>query len=124
MFKPSDRPHGGQTRIVSAFALTLALAAMLAPKIATAGVSTLEAGPVAASSPKPGPRSTGTWQIRCWQDGRLLFEENGISLPDGGQYSTAITGTDRQGHPVYVAETRNATCLIRQAVADRGAWPR
>jgi hypothetical protein len=26
-----------------------------------------------------------------------------------------LSGTDRSGKPMYVAETRNATCLIRQA---------
>jgi hypothetical protein len=114
MYKPAER----------AAALTLALAAMLAPTLAAAGVSTLEAGPAAAPGAKPAPRTAGPWQIRCWQEGRLLFEENGISLPDATQYSAVIAGADRQGRPVYVAETRNATCLIRQAVADRGAWPR
>ena len=118
MYKPSDRAAA------VAPALALTLATMLASTIAAAGVSTLEAGPVAASAPKAAARAAGPWQIRCWQDGRLLFEENGISLPDGAQYPTLITGTDRQGRPVYVAETRNATCLIRQAVADRSAWPR
>ncbi|MEP6873379.1 MAG: hypothetical protein ABI887_03370 [Burkholderiales bacterium] len=114
MYKPSDRLR----------ARAIALAALLTSTIAVAGVSTLEAGPVAASAPKAAARSAGPWQIRCWQDGRLLFEENGISLPDGAQYPTLIAGTDRQGRPVYVAETRNATCLIRHAVADRGTWPR
>ena len=113
MYKPSDR----------AAALALALAALLAPTIAAAGVSTLDTGPAAAPGAKPAPRAAGPWQIRCWQDGRLLFEENGISLPDAAQYPAVIAGADRLGRPVYVAETRNATCLIRQAVVDRGVWP-
>jgi hypothetical protein len=104
--------------------LALALAAMLTTTIVAAGVSTLEAGPRVPSSPKPAERATGPWQIRCWQDGRLLFEENGVSLPDNAVYPTLITAADRQGRPVFVAETRNATCLIRPAVVDRGAWPR
>jgi hypothetical protein len=117
MYKP------GKRAAAFAPALALTLAAMLAPTIASAGVA-LDAGPAQAAGAKPAPHAAGPWQIRCWQDGRLLFEENGISLPDGAQYPTVITGADRQGRPVYVAETRNATCLIRQAVADRGAWPR
>ena len=114
MYKPSDRVR----------AHAIALGALLASTIAFAGVSTLEVGPSAAPAPKSAQRATGTWQIRCWQDGRLLFEENGVNLPDTAQYPTLIAGADRQGRPVYVAETRNATCLIRPAVADRGAWPR
>lgn len=118
MYKPSDRA------VARTPVLALALAAMLAPTITTAGISTLEAGPLVTPSPKPAPRAAGPWQIRCWQDGRLLFEENGVSLPDHAEYPTLMTGADRQGRPLFVAETRNATCLIRPAVLDRGAWPR
>ena len=114
MYKPSDRVR----------AHAIALGALLASTIAFAGVSTLEARPSVAPAPQAAQRAAGPWQIRCWQDGRLLFEENGVSLPDTAQYPTLIAGADRQGRPVYVAETRNATCLIRPAVADRGAWPR
>ena len=114
MYKPSDRVRDH----------AIALGALLASTIAVAGVSNLDAGPLAASAPKATLRFTGSWQIRCWQDGRLLFEENGVSLPDTSQYPTLIAGADRQGRPVYLAETRNATCLIRPAAADRGAWPR
>jgi hypothetical protein len=116
MYKPAKR--------AAAITLALTLAALLAPALAAAGVSTLDTSPAAAPGVKPAPRTAGPWQIRCWQEGRLLFEENGISLPDATQYSAVIAGADRQGRPVYVAETRNATCLIRHAVADRGAWPR
>lgn len=126
MYKPSDRAFArALARAFARFpALALALAAMLTPTIVAAGVSTLEAGPLVTPSPKPLPRAAGPWQIRCWQDGRLLFEENGVSLPDNAQYPTLITGGDRQGRPLFVAETRNATCLIRPAVVDRGVWPR
>ncbi|MEO8806560.1 MAG: hypothetical protein ABI433_10775 [Burkholderiaceae bacterium] len=114
MYKPSDLVR----------ARAVAEGALLASTLALAGVSPLEAGTSAAPAPKAEQRATGPWQIRCWQDGRLLFEENGVSLPDSAQYPTLIAGADRQGWPVYVAETRNATCLMRQTAADRGAWPR
>lgn len=116
MYKPSDRVR----------AHAIALGALLASTIAFAGVSSLDTtgGPSAAPAPKAALRATGPWQIRCWQDGRLLFEENGVSLPDAAQYPTLVAGADRHGRPLYVAETRNATCLIRQAVADRSTWPR
>lgn len=71
MYKPSDRAFARAfTRLPA-----LALAAMLMPMTAAAGVSTVEAGPLVT-------------------------------------------------RPLFVAETRNATCLIRPAVLDRGAWPR
>lgn len=113
MFKPSDPRPGRSSRAL----IGVLLAALLAPPLAAAGVSTL-------ASPAEPPRHSGDFQIRCWQDGRLLFEQNGVSLPDRSQYSVQLAGSDRQGRPVYVAETRNATCLIRQAVPEHGAWPR
>lgn len=60
--------------------------------------------------------------MRCWQQGRLLFEENLAALPaDGTRYTLKISGTDRDGRPVYVAETGNATCLIRNLADARRA---
>jgi hypothetical protein len=58
--------------------------------------------------------------MRCWQHGRLLFEQDLLELPtDGARYTLKVSGSDRNGRPVYVAETSNATCLIR-SVADYG----
>jgi len=116
MFKPSDRQRAGMTEFLG----VVLAATLLTPVVALAGVSTLDPAPAA----KPAPHPPTLVQIRCWQEGRLLFEENGVNLPEGSQYGTLVAGTDRQGRPVYLAETRNATCLIRQAVPERAVWPR
>jgi hypothetical protein len=122
MFKPSN-PAGHRGRCFAALALWVPLWALAgvttqpASKEAPAGV----AAPAATAAPAA-PKS-GAYQVRCWQHGRLLFEENHISLPaDAAQYSLKVSGTDRKGQPIYVAETKNATCLIRQA-SDERAWP-
>jgi len=89
-------------------------------------------GGVAASAPRltpmrpqaaePQATVAGLYQIRCWQHGRLLFEDR-ITLPaDAAAYGIRMSGTDRNGKPMYVAETRNATCLVRIA-ADERYWP-
>lgn len=117
MFKPSKGAAPYRRRFV---ALVLG-----APLCALAGVATTPAPkeqarttPVAAATAQ-----TGAYQVRCWQHGRLLFEENHVSLPaDAARFSLKVSGTDRNGHPIYVAETHNATCLIRQA-SDERAWP-
>ena len=61
-----------------------------------------------------GVKTGGTYRIRCWQYGRLLFEENGVTLPlDASQYAQKLRGLDRQGAPLVVADTKNATCLVQ-----------
>jgi len=98
MSKPSDA-----RRVLAALAL-------LVPVLAVGGIVGAPALPAASEPPPPAP---GTYQIRCWQHGRLLFEDR-ISLPaDAAAYSIRLSGTDRYGKPMYVAETRNATCLVR-----------
>jgi hypothetical protein len=102
MSKPNDR-----RRLLAALVL-------LAPLLAV-GAVTIGAPPPARPAGSEPPPTPGLYQIRCWQHGRLLFEDR-ITLPDdGAAYGIRLSGTDRSGKPMYVAETRNATCLIRQA---------
>ena len=93
----------------------LAAAALLAPLLAVGGIVGAPERPGAA---EPAPPAPGLYQIRCWQHGRLVFEDR-ITLPaDAAAYSIRLSGTDRYGKPMYVAETRNATCLVRQMVPE------
>lgn len=127
MFKAADAARAGARQRMVAAAL-----ACLAPLGALAGISggnSNEAakapGVTAANSgDKSAKAAPGSYQIRCWQDGRLLFEENHVTLPaDSARYGIKVTGNDRNGNPLYVADTRNATCLIRAVEHDR-ARPR
>ena len=74
----------------------------------------------------PAPeKSSGApnYQIRCWQYGRLLFEENHVGLsPDWTRYTLKIQGKDRDTNGLFVAETNNATCLIR-AMGEKARSP-
>lgn len=55
--------------------------------------------------------TSDTHLLRCWQFGRLLFEEVVRTLPEeGSRYRMESHST---GRPVVVFETRNATCLLR-----------
>ncbi|MEP7297440.1 MAG: hypothetical protein ABI702_14725 [Burkholderiales bacterium] len=100
MFKPSD----------------LAALLIAVPLAAVAGVTGV--GPT-ASSVATLPADAAGYQIRCWQNGSLLFEETLAALPEPSQYGLRLGGRDRAGHPVYVADTQNATCLIRRASVER-----
>lgn len=117
MFKLADPLATLPLSLVAAAAVAAAAApALLLPPAAQAGITTAEA-------PEP-LRAQGQYQIRCWQQGRLLFEENHISLPaDSAKYGIKMNGTDRHGKPIYVADTANATCLIG-SVEDERVWPR
>ena len=124
MFKPSRAMLAPQCGLAGGFVMRLAGLALWAPICALAGVTTT-GSPEAAKPPatEKVTKATGSYQIRCWQFGRLLFEENHIALPaDNAQYGVKMAGTDRKGRPIFVAETKNATCLIRSAVDER-AWP-
>ncbi|HJV95903.1 MAG TPA: hypothetical protein VJ608_07690 [Albitalea sp.] len=105
--------------------LRLAQIALWLPICAVAGITTTDSTPPAKPpvvAEKPA-KPAAAYQIRCWQYGRLLFEENHVMLPaDSAKYGVKMAGTDRKGQPIYVAETNNATCLIRGAVDDP-AWP-
>jgi hypothetical protein len=113
MFKPADLSPAGTRRRLGAATIGL----LVLPLAALAGITTAEA-PELLKGP-------GTYQIRCWQQGRLLFEENHVSLPaDSARYGLKMAGADRNGKPVYVADTSNATCLIRSVDDERATWPR
>jgi hypothetical protein len=131
MFKPSDTCSPLRLVVV----LTLLSPLMAWPIVTTiegtgpaeASDSTELAAPAASlrrpQAPVAPAKVAGGYQIRCWQYGRLLFEENHVALPDMARYGLRIGGTDATGRPLYVADTQHATCLIRAAVEER-AWPR
>lgn len=69
------------------------------------------AAPSAGSAPPQPPR----YHLRCWQNGRLLFEQAVASLPaeSGAGRGTRLQSKDGSHEPVIVYETRNATCMAR-----------
>ncbi|MFN0303140.1 MAG: hypothetical protein ACKVQU_22605 [Burkholderiales bacterium] len=87
---------------------------LFVPTAGTAGVTAGESGEVTVV-PAPDKVDKGQqYQIRCWQFGRLLFEENHVGLPpDWTRYTLKVQGKDRDANGLFVAETSNATCLIR-----------
>jgi hypothetical protein len=109
----------------------LALAAVLAATVA--GVLLLPDGALAGKvdappSAVPPPErqaatDDGTYQLRCWQYGRLLFEERALQLSTDTVEGLKLSGTDRRRQPVMVTDTGNATCLIRKAGAPRKPYP-
>jgi hypothetical protein len=115
--------HRRAVPTVTAAASSRSLAvALIGALILTLSVTAVQAGEVAAEKPVPVPKepsTAGTYQVRCWQHGRLLFEESAVALPDNAVSGLRLSGTDRRRQPLMVTDTGNATCLIRSAVAPR-----
>lgn len=114
-------------RLLGMGVMALALLAVAPPplgSVARAGVTSDERGNAfdsAAGAAKPGAKRN-EYLIRCWQYGVLLFEETSVGLPDQlDKASVKLRGSDLNKSPLYVAETHNATCLVRAARPSRVA---
>ena len=90
--------------------LALGAVAMLLPVVALSGLVGLEPG----QSGAPNAHAAGGYTLRCWQDGRLILEEQHVSMPPGlDSGNTRLQVIDRNQRPLIVAETKNATCLVK-----------
>jgi hypothetical protein len=73
---------------------------------------------VKAEASKPHQR------LRCWGHGQLLFDEDDLDAPsDSSSYVLKLRQAGGDRSPVYLVETKTATCLIQQGGAEssRGA---
>jgi hypothetical protein len=138
MFSPSEarpRTPGAGAEVVplrspavDPITLLTALAAVAATAAALLMPMQAEAGRVDTPNMPPPERTSSTtaeqpYQLRCWQYGRLLFEERALQLSPDTVEGLKLSGTDRRRQPVMVTDTGNATCLIRRAPAPRHFWP-
>jgi hypothetical protein len=57
-----------------------------------------------------------TYQLRCWQHGRLLFDEGPVTLADARQ-GTRLVAIDRHGAALIVTVAGETTCQARPYVA-------
>ena len=63
-----------------------------------------------------GPRASGTYQLRCWQYGRLLFDEGPVTLGSETRQAARLVAIDRHGAALIVTDTGGTTCLARPSV--------
>jgi len=107
MFSPSKR---------LAIVLVVAIVStLLVPLLVAAGTVASETSP----PEQPPVTASGLFQVRCWQYGRLLFEEREVQLTSDIAAGLKLRASDRNKLLVYVTDTGNATCLIRGTPARK-----
>lgn len=132
MYKPDNtHPDQGKRRGVRLAAMTLAaLGASIAlllqvPPGAAAGISAGGDDRIASRvppTPTPAPaapnqKASGTYQLRCWQYGRLLFDEGPVTLGAEARQSAKLVAIDRYGAPLIITDASGTTCLARPSAA-------
>lgn len=122
MSKPNEsRPDrtkrlGLRLAAIAGIALAAAAGVLLQlPSGATAGVATGADDRVAAKAPPPAanPKAQGTYQLRCWQYGRLLFDEGPVTLGPEARQGAKLVATDRHGGAVIITDAGWTTCQAR-----------
>ena len=74
--------------------------------------------PVATATPV-----VGRFTVRCWQYGKLLFEETLSQLPtENDAVTIRMQGADRASSPYQLLDTRTAMCLVKPTL-DKGGAP-
>lgn len=140
MYKPNEsRPDSQPDRskklgkglaILTGVALIAATGLLLLrPPGAAAGVAAGTDDRVVsqASPPAPAPslKAPATYQLRCWQYGRLLFDEGPVTLGAEARQGARLVATDRRGASLIVTDAGGTTCLARpSAAAPNLALPR
>jgi hypothetical protein len=56
--------------------------------------------------------------LRCWQEGRLVVEQERVTLADVPAGAYVLRKKDRKGAPIYVFDLKNGLCIVStEAVA-------
>jgi hypothetical protein len=99
------------------------------PLGATAGIASGDGGRnpshVPPSTAAPNQKAPATYQLRCWQYGRLLFDEGPVTLGAEARQGARLVAIDRHGAALIVTDAGGTTCLARPfAAAPNRALPR
>jgi hypothetical protein len=114
---------------LAATAVTLMLVPPSGPARAGAVPDEARSAFDSASAARAAPPPSRHYQLRCWQRGHLVIEENYIEKPteatmapggDGMGTSLRLRALDSRRRPMYLTETENATCLLRPMDAEPG----
>jgi hypothetical protein len=107
---------------MTGLALVAAIGMLLQlPFGATAGIASSDDGRnmsrVPPSTAAPNQKAPGTYQLRCWQYGHLLFDEGPVTLGAEARQGARLVAIDRHGAPLIVTDAGGTTCLARPSAA-------
>jgi hypothetical protein len=142
MSKPAELPVRRRTRPGPALAALVTLAGLAswglpaqaeivggAPGLAPmSGLSGMSGLPLA--SPMPGGLSSGSaaapaagpYHLRCWQEGRLIIDEQGVQLSrDAAPDVELLKLRNAQQQPVLLVSRAGTTCLARPGTGPTSA---
>jgi hypothetical protein len=111
MSKRNEALRGAVVAIGAAAALGLLAASISAVAGVIEAERQREAAPVKKAQPP-------VLLLRCWQEGRLLFEEPLASVPVETRKNARLSVTDRTGQSLHVIDMAGATCLVRSTPAE------
>ncbi len=75
---------------------------------------------VPVERPMPSSDAPGTFQMRCWQRGQLLFTENNLSEPTiAAMHGRVVSFNEKSGNTVYMIEVAESLCLIKRGKVGR-----
>lgn len=83
-----------------------------------ATVTTTQASPAATAGTATVASTEIAYQLRCWQDGRLIFEENGLTAPLQSGRPVLAMQSREGGSDLHLIDTGNTACLIQQRSAS------
>ncbi|MDM0080938.1 hypothetical protein QTI17_10080 [Variovorax sp. J31P179] len=136
MYKPSDflsdrrERRGARLAALSLVAVVAVTGVVLQwPRGATAAVAAIIGGddrvapPMGPTPPAAGGKAPATYQLRCWQNGRLLFEEGPVTLSAEARQGARMVATDRRGGALFVtADLGGTTCMARPYPPPPALW--
>ncbi len=75
---------------------------------------------VPVERPMPSADAPGSFQMRCWQRGQLLFTENNLSEPTIAAMPGRVVSFNEKGaNTVYMIEVAESLCLIKRSKVGR-----
>lgn len=128
---PTRRSDPAQSRLGRWPTIGKVKVAALAAAASTAAVAGLLDDGLPARSDTAGvpapavtePAKATSYQLRCWQYGRLIFEERNLGAPPSGSRVALSMASASGDSAVQVFDMGNTTCLVQQ-LSQTGAAQR